>query len=59
MASYEEHERAAVDLLGPLRGQTVVPEVRVQMATVEALLALAAAMAQRPPDGTPRQWPAR
>ncbi|MFE5031885.1 hypothetical protein [Streptomyces sp. NPDC056683] len=50
MASYEEHEQAAIDLLAPFRaaaGGTLQPEYRLQMAQVEALLALAAAMAGR------------
>jgi hypothetical protein len=59
MASYEEHERAAVDLLAPLRGQNMQPEYRLKMAQVEALLALAAAIALRPAGGSPGQSPAR
>ncbi len=52
MASYEEHEQAAIELLAPLRapiagGGRVPADYRVQMAQVEALLALAAAIAGR------------
>ncbi|MCX4788005.1 MULTISPECIES: hypothetical protein [unclassified Streptomyces] len=61
MASYEEHEQAAIDLLAPLRGAmggTVQPDYRLQMAQVEALLALAAAIAGRHQgDGAPGQPP--
>lgn len=54
MASYEEHEQAAIELLAPLRGAmggTVQPDYRLQMAQVEALLALAAAIAGRHQGG--------
>jgi hypothetical protein len=51
VVSYEEHERAAIDLLAPLRGQSMSPEYRLQMAQVEAILALAAATAARPTGG--------
>ncbi|WP_406224225.1 hypothetical protein [Streptomyces canus] len=54
MASYEEHEQAAIELLTPLRGAmggTVQPDYRLQMAQVEALLALAAAIADRHQEG--------
>ena len=47
MAGHEEHERAAIELLAPLRGTPGLGERRVQMAQVEALLALAAAIAGR------------
>ncbi|MGW7243266.1 hypothetical protein [Streptomyces sp. NPDC054804] len=61
MASYEEHEQAAIDLLAPLRavaGGTVQVDYRLQMAQVEALLALAAAIAGRHyGDGAPGQPP--
>jgi hypothetical protein len=54
MATYEEHERAAIELLAPLRGAMVgaaQPDYRLQMAQVEALLALAAAIAGRHQEG--------
>ncbi len=63
MASYEEHEKAAIELLAPLRAPTLrggraAPEYRLQMAQIEALLALAAAIAGRHQGGgTPRQPP--
>lgn len=63
MATYEEHEQAAIELLAPLRNPTVrggrVPEdYRLQMAQIEALLALAAAIAGRhQPGGAPGQPP--
>jgi hypothetical protein len=62
MAGYEEHEQAAIELLAPLRGAMagrVQPEYRLQMAQVEALLALAAAVAGRHrTGGGPVQPPA-
>lgn len=49
MASYEEHAQAASDHLAPVKlGRMAVPELRVQVAQVEALLALAAAIAGNP-----------
>ncbi|RPE43129.1 hypothetical protein EDD90_6305 [Streptomyces sp. Ag109_O5-1] len=61
MASYEEHEQAAIDLLAPLRavtGGTLQADYRLQMAQVEALLALAAAVASRHHgNGAPGQPP--
>ena len=54
MASYEEHEQAAIELLAPLRGAMggrVQPDYRLQMAQVEATLALAAAITGRRQEG--------
>ncbi|MET7342345.1 hypothetical protein ACIOEZ_28800 [Streptomyces sp. NPDC087866] len=59
MATYEEHEQAAVDLLAPLRGRTMQPGHRLQMAQVEAILALAASIANRPGEEPPWYPPAQ
>ncbi|MFJ9023583.1 hypothetical protein ACIRPU_26975 [Streptomyces sp. NPDC102259] len=46
MASYEVHAQAASDLLTPIKiGKLASYELRAQVAQVEALLALAAAVA--------------
>jgi hypothetical protein len=48
MASYEAHAQAASDLLAPIKlGKIASYELRAQVAQVEALLALAAAIAGR------------
>lgn len=48
MASYEDHEQAAIELLAPLRSTAGGTNAyRLEMAQVEALLALAAAVAGR------------
>ncbi|MFI6848333.1 hypothetical protein OG535_18350 [Kitasatospora sp. NBC_00085] len=60
MASYEAHAQAASDILARIKltGMQATNELRAQIAQVEALLALAAAVAGRrteapyPPHGT-------
>jgi hypothetical protein len=48
MASYEAHAQAASELLAPIKlGKMAGYELRAQVAQVEALLALAAAIAGR------------
>lgn len=50
MASYEEHAQAAIDALTPVRGfirGRGPTDVNLQIAQVEAILALAAAVAGR------------
>ncbi|MEU8921273.1 hypothetical protein AB0D10_10125 [Kitasatospora sp. NPDC048545] len=56
MASYEEHAQAASQLLAPVKiGKLSSYELRTQVAQVEALLALAAAIAGRSGDAADRQ----
>ncbi|MFI9081752.1 hypothetical protein ACIGW8_35735 [Streptomyces sioyaensis] len=59
MASYEQHAQAASDLLASMKLEKVGSyEIRLHAAQIEALLALAAAIAGRQTgsSGQPPQW---